>query len=114
MDSKKVIEKLVKIAENQQKIINKLAQTLTESTQPAPQSFDPQHPELRVADVVMQHLPQGVKESVKQMDAKGDTLNVYFQPGKASQQAVGAITGVVQNLYNKRQIPFAYKVNPAG
>lgn len=108
MDEKKVIEQLVKIAEKQQKIINKLAQQLPQSL-PAPA-----HPELHAGKVVMDALPGNVKSLIKDITPKGDALAVSFS-GAPNQGALDAVTQTVQKLLNAKPpiLPFAYKVVPA-
>jgi len=63
MDSKKVLEKLVKIAENQQKIIMKLAQQVGDQAQPMGGSTDTWDVKTQVASVVAQ-IPEAVKTKV--------------------------------------------------
>lgn len=105
MDSKKVIEQLVKIAASQQKIINKLAQQLQ------PQSFDAAKPELHAAQAVLAVLPANVKALVTSMDAVGDELRTSFKPG-ATQATVSSIQHVVDSLVQQNKLPFPMKVTP--
>lgn len=65
MDSKKVIEKLVKIADAQQKIINKLAQTMAKS--PAPAAALPSGNIAAVKAGIVKHL---VKAGIPQSNAE--------------------------------------------
>ncbi len=118
MDSKKVIEQLVKIAEKQQRIINKLveAQALP---QPGaglpPQQLEPVHPELHPGQIIMQHLTPDLKASVKDIKLRGgNTLDVYFQPGRASQPVVDRLIALVNKLSTppNAQLRQAYTVNP--
>ena len=103
---KELIQKLLKIAEKQQQIITKMAQKLT----PDPQKIEPKHPELHVAQLVMNSLPHPAAATVESLVPKADTLEVYFRPGQASQQALDTITYTVQHLLTKGKLPFAYKV----
>lgn len=107
MDTKKVIEKLVSIAHKQQQIINKLAQIPT-----PPMRLEPVKPQLHPGSVVLEHLPPAVKAAVKSIEPRGDTLDVHFQPGKASQQALNVITQTVQSLLKQNTLQTPYKVNP--
>lgn len=111
MDQKKVNELLLKIASNQQKIINKLAQQHLgdPSAPPPPQSLPaPPHPELNPGKMVMDALPPAVKPAVKDIQAKGNVLEV----STTSQAALTAVTQTVQKLLNSKPplLPFAYTV----
>jgi hypothetical protein len=112
MDQKKVNELLLKIASNQQKIINKLAQQhLGDPSAPPPQSLPaPAHPELQPGKVVMNALPPTAKPAVKDIQAKGNVLEVSFN--QPSQAALDAVTQTVQKLLNAKPplLPFAYTV----
>lgn len=110
-NDKELIQKLLKIAEKQQQIITKLAQVAAE---PAPQKYAPKHPELHVAQLVMNSLPHPLAATVQDLVATRDILEVYFRPGMASQQALDGITKVVQGLSVKGMLPFAFKVKAAG
>lgn len=109
-NDKELIQKLLKIAEKQQQIITKLAQAV----EPAPQKYAPKHPELHVAQLVMNSLPHPLAATVQDLVATRDILEVYFRPGMASQQALDGITRVVQGLSTKGMLPFAFKVKAAG
>jgi hypothetical protein len=105
-----ITKKLLSIVAKQQQIITKLAQRL----EPAPQRIEPKHPELHVAQVVLNALPPEVAATLENLIATRDVLDVYFRPGKASQVALNAITKTVQQLLAKGALPFAYKVRAAG
>jgi hypothetical protein len=101
MDSKKVIEKLVKIAENQQKIINKLAQSL--STEPPPQSLpEPARPQFKPADAVLNALAPGLRASLVTLEEHGNEIWVKFKPGQATQARLDAITATVQKVLTQK------------
>lgn len=106
MDSKKVIEKLLKIATNQQKIIMKLAQA-QELAQSLP---DPNKPQLRPADKLLQALPPAVKQTVTTIEEHGDEMLVQFQPGKKTQQNLDAVVRVMQSLTDQNVLQKAYVV----
>jgi len=101
-----ILKKLLVIAEKQQKILTKLAQRV----EPPPQRIEPKHPELHVAQLVMNSLPPAIVATVQDLVAKADTLEVYFKPGKASQIALDGVVRTVQQLLAKGALPFAYKV----
>lgn len=107
--SDEITKKLLNIVAKQQEIITKLAQRL----EPAPQKLEPAHPDLRVEDLVMKSLPANIAHTVNYVLAKGDTLEVHFKPGMASQPALDAVVRVVQQLGSKGKLPFAYKVRYA-
>lgn len=116
MNQKKIIEQLVKIAEKQQKLINKLAQQRLgdPGAPPPPQSLPtPPHPNLDVGKTVLDALPPQVKPAIKALIPKGDTLEVSFA-GAPNQAALDAVTHTVQKLLNAKPpiLPFAYKVVP--
>lgn len=96
MDSKKVIEKLLSIAEKQQKIIQKLAQTPGNGL--PPQALEPSQPTLREADVILHALPTNVRPLVARLEVHGQDVLVQFVPGKASDPAFAAVQNTVSNL----------------
>jgi hypothetical protein len=105
-----ITKQLLKIVKKQQEIITKIAQRV----EPPPQKIEPQHPELHVAQLVMDSLPAPTARAVQDLVAKADILEVYFKPGMATQQSLDAITRVVQQLGSKGKLPFAYKVRYVG
>lgn len=123
MDSKKVIEKLIKIAEQQQKIIQKLAQVLPPDALPTsatsfndgkepgavsaapPNSLAPAAPSKREAETILTALPAGVKPAVANIEVRGGSVYITFQPGKATQQVYEAVKNVVQQLQNANRLP---------
>ena len=107
-NDKDLIQKLLKIAEKQQQIITKMAQTMKPALEP--QKIEPKHPELHVAQLVLNNLPPAAAATVESIVPKADTLEVYFKPEKASQQTLDTITYTVQRLLSKGKLPFAYKV----
>lgn len=103
MDSKKVIEKLIKIAEQQQKIIQKLAQAVPMAA-PPPTAINPVAPPKREADTILQSLPPNLKGIVANIEVHGNTVSVTFQPGKSSQQSYDAVKRLIQQLQQTNQL----------
>lgn len=114
MDSKKVIEKLLKIASNQQKIIMKLAQEqgLAPAATPvmAPQHLDPNKSEKQAARAVLNALAPAVRQTVNNLEEHGDEMRVQFQPGKATQANYDAVLKTMQDLTNKNVLQRAYSL----
>jgi hypothetical protein len=108
MDSKKVLEKLLKIASNQQKIIMKLAQDQGVVPTLTPQHMDPNKPQLRPADKVLQALPPAVRQTVNTLEEHGNEMRVQFQPGKATQPNYDAVLKTLQDLTNQNVLQRAY------
>jgi len=116
MDQKKVLEKLLKIAENQQKIIMKLAQgamppdslptggsTFTPGQDPgpapapSPDRLDPnkqQHTDLQSKVLAANPKLASVIASISYGAAPG-TVNVSFKPGQATQANYDAVKAAV-------------------
>jgi hypothetical protein len=135
MDSKKVIEKLIKIAENQQKIIVKLAQqaglppdslptsqvSMTEGqhaptpTQPPPQDLKPRtltHQSLQA--MVLGANPKLSNAVASIAYAGPGQINVSFKPGQATQPNYDAVLATVQKLENEQKIqPAGHRVSVA-
>jgi hypothetical protein len=116
MDSKKIIEKLIKIAEKQQKIIEKLAQQAeltvgdpkasAAPTAPAATSLtpNPTAPK-READTILASLPVNLKPAVALLEVHGGTVSVKFKPGQATQQNYDAVKNLVQQLQTANKLP---------
>lgn len=133
MDSKKVLEKLLKIAEQQQKIITKLAQALppdslptsqvsmtdgktqAPASQPPAQDLKPrQLPHQDVQAMVLAANPKlsGAVASVA-YGAPGQ-ITVSFKPNQATQANYDAVLATVQKLENEQKIqPAGHKVHVA-
>lgn len=107
MDSKKVIEKLLKIAANQQKIIMKLAQN---QAQPAPASMSPHDTTKQTARTIINALPPAVQQAIVNIEEKGNEMHVGFKPGQASQANYNAILQTMQRLTDTNVLPHAYKL----
>jgi len=93
-----IIKKLLKIAENQQKIITKMAQVL-------PGDMKPDSPTKKEALAILSALPPALRASIDQLEVhltRGtNEVKVRFLPGKSSPQAFNLIQRTVQNLQNK-------------
>jgi hypothetical protein len=128
MDSKKIIEKLVKIAHNQQKIIHKLAQALppdsvpTSGTSynpgpppgpvpaPAPTGASPGAPTHTEAKAIINSLPADVKNQLVTLEVHNGQVMVKWK-APVSDAAFNAVTKTVQNLQQQNVLPGSnYKV----
>jgi hypothetical protein len=123
MDTKKVIETLVKLAQTQQKIIHKMAQAVTlpghgdvdlspdqapthpDTSHPAAR-LEPNKPKVREAQLVLDALPPQVRPTIFALDVANNQVRVKFNPGKGSDAAFNAITQAV----NRVLPPGSYKV----
>jgi hypothetical protein len=123
MDTKKVIETLVKLAQTQQKIIHKMAQavqlpgsgdvsltpdqapTHPDTSNPAA-NLTPNKPKMREAQLVLDALPAQVRPTIYALDVANNQVRVKFHPGKGSDAAFSAITQAV----NRVLPPGSYKV----
>lgn len=135
MDSKKIIETLVKIANNQQKIIHKLAQQalppdalpsgkveVTEGKHQAP-ATDPKTgtPGAQLvhkdpATALTQALGQFYNKALNglSVDVNKHEVNVSFKPGAATQANYDHVLATVQKLQNNNSIVGGpYKVKAA-
>lgn len=124
MDTKKVLNQLLKIAENQQKIIMKLAQSQLPpdtlptsqvgvsgghakpvSQEPPPQKLDPskqQHVELQKKVLSVNPKLSGVIASLT-YGTQG-TINVSFKPGQATQSNYDAVVAALSAAGVKAQV----------
>jgi hypothetical protein len=128
MDSKKIIEKLVKIAHNQQKIIHKLAQALppdslpTSGTTytpgsvpgpapaPAPTSAKPAAPTHTEAKAIINSLPADVKNQMVTLEVHNGQVMVKWK-APVSDATFNTVTKTVQNLQQQNVLPGTnYKV----
>ena len=123
MDSKKVIEQLIKIAEKQQRVIEKLAQAIppgslptsgvsyvpgkdpTPPAAPPPTPVAPAPPSKREAETILTSLPANLKPAVKNVEVHGNGVYVTFQPGKATQPVYDAVKNLVQQLQTANKLP---------
>lgn len=131
MDSKKVLEKLLKIAENQQKIILKLAQAqglppdalptssvqvggghgAPQSSQPPPTKLEPTKIEHTPAKVFMEAMSPAQKGLlVGGPEAHGNEMRVKFKPGAATQANYDGLLALLQNLTRQNKIQQAFNL----
>ena len=97
-NEKELINKLFKIAQNQQKIITKLAQTL-------PNTLQPGSPTKTEALAILNALPAQVRSAVDALEVHpgpdANEVKVRFVAGKSSPQLFNAIQRIVQDLQTK-------------
>lgn len=113
MDTKKIIQKLVALAEKQQKIITKLAQAVPAAqTGPelAPQHLDPNKPNLRPAEAVLNALSPNTRKTVVNLEEHGSDMMVGFAPGQKTQQNYDAVLATLQKLTNQGVLQRAYNL----
>ena len=131
MDSKKVLQKLLKIAENQQKIIMKLAQALppdslpnsqvsvTDNQKPAPPTdtppadLKPASPSKVPSQVLFQAVSSmpnlaGVLQHIN--PPRGNEMKLIFKPGKMTQANYDAIKKVYEGLLKSNTIAGVYNL----
>ena len=108
MDTKKMIEKLVKIAESQQKIINKIAQQL-----PPPTDLKPAPTQKDAAQVVFDALDPAIKQSIDYMYTRSGDMWIKFKEGQKSQAVYNAVLKTLQKLTNAKKIQQAYALKVA-
>jgi hypothetical protein len=130
MDSKKIIEKLVSIAQQQQKIIHKLAQQLPPDsvpssgttftpgktgTPPAPPPPDPNkpatqthtdqtHTEAKAIKAIIEALPPAIKNHLVTLEVHDGTVKVRFK-SPVSDAVFNAVTNTVQKLQEQNVLP---------
>jgi hypothetical protein len=116
MDSKKIIEKLVKIAHNQQKIIHKLAQQAlppdsvptsssaytpdvppAPSPAPSPTGVNPGAPTHTEAKAIINNLPPAVKQQLVTLEVHNGQVMVKWK-APVNDAVFNAVTKTVQNL----------------
>jgi len=108
MDTKKMIEKLVKIAESQQKIINKLAQKL-----PPPNELKPAPTQKDAADVLHRALDPLTSDAVDFLYTRGGDMFIVFKKGRTSQVAYNVILKTLQKLTDEGKVQQAYELKIA-
>lgn len=120
MDSKKILETLVKIANNQQKIIHKLAQqapnevvTFTPGKEQAPVTppntaitKDPNKVVHDPAATITQALGHFYTDALSGLSVNHNkrAVEVSFKPGKATQPNYDHVLKTVQNLQNSNAL----------
>lgn len=117
MDSKKVLEKLVVLAEKQQKIINKLAQALSDgggaSADLAPQHLDPNVSQKKPAEAILNALSTqapAVRQAIINIEERGSDMMVGFKPGQKTQKNYDAVLSTMQQLTDKGVLQHAYNL----
>lgn len=132
MDQKKVLEKLLKIAENQQKIIMKLAQmppaatptsevsTFTPGqgapapTAPAPTGARPAAPPHQDLQAMMFAANPNLAHAVSSVAFAGPgAISVSFKEGQATQPNYDAVLATVKKLESERKLQGGHKVHVA-
>lgn len=129
MDTKKVLQMLVKIADNQQKIINKLAQaqglppdslptsqvSVTEghgqqqAAPPPPTKLDPAKTQHEPDKALWNALPPPLQGTLAgPPSVAGGAMTVKFKPGQATQANYNAVLKHLQELTNKNVIQHPY------
>lgn len=129
MDSKKVLQKLLKIAENQQKIIMKLAQGLppdslpnsqvsvTDNQRPKPPTdtppaeSKPSQPTRTPSRALYDALTPPLKQAVQHVNPpSGNEMKVIFFPGKLNQANWDGVRKTYQALLNNNTIFTNYQL----
>lgn len=105
MDTKKVLERLIKIADSQQKIINKLAQEL-----PPPQDLKPAPTQKNPQDVLMAALTPALQSQIQLLRPRGGDMEVKFNEGQATQSNYNMVLRTLQKLTNEGKIQQAYEL----
>lgn len=98
---KEIIQQLIKIAQKQQNIINKLAQGLGPQGAPALVMPGANQPNLRPAETLINALPPQLKPGkgvVEVVEVHGSEVHVRFAPGKDNDASFNAIMAVVQKV----------------
>jgi hypothetical protein len=108
MDTKKMIEKLVKITESHQKIINKLAQQL-----PPPNELKPARTQKDAAQVVFNALQENVKDYIDYMYTRSGDMFIKFKQGKKSQAVYNVVFSTLKKLTDENKIQQAYALKIA-
>lgn len=110
MNSKDIINKLFAIAEKQQKIIMKIAQTVSPFTgqmMSPPGSLEPTKTQKDSAGTFLAALPKGVASSAKE---SGSDMLLTFSPGQKTQKNYDAALATLQKLTNEGAIQQAFNL----
>lgn len=131
MDSKKVIEKLIKIAQKQQKIIEKLAQDGTRPVEftvgdapanlgqapaaapnpnPPATNLKPSTAPKTAKRTIWEALPHNVQAALFDLREAGNEMHVRFKPGQQTQANYDAVLKTMQDLTNKNMLQHAYSL----
>jgi len=105
MDTKKVLQQLIKIADNQQKIINKLAQELPNRLEPNPTNKEPDQ-------TLFNALPVSVKNNVAsiKVNEPASQMLVEFKSGQKTQANYNVVLKTLQDLTESNVIQHAYQL----
>ena len=112
MDTKKVISQLIKIAESQQKIINKLAQELQPAGEPTgAEHFDPNKAQKQAARAIIDALPPGFfQQKLVNIEERGNDMVVGFKPGQKTQPNYNVVLETMQKLTDSGALTRAYSL----
>lgn len=105
MDTKKLLSKLVKIAESQQKMINKLAQQM-----PPPQDLKPAPTQKNPAEVLYASLPPALKNNIERLYVRQGDMWVSFKEGQKNQMNYNAVLNTLQKLTKDNVIQQAFEL----
>lgn len=103
MDTKKVLQQLLKIADNQQKAIAKLAQALSpQDLTPAPTTHSP-------AKVFYDAMTPEQKATLSSgPEVHGSEMRISFKPGQVTQANYDGLLKLLQALTSQNKIQDAY------
>lgn len=100
MDTKKILEQLVKVASSQQKIIHKLAQQLP------PMNLAPAVPHKDAKSAILAALGPAA-QNVADLSVHDNTVEVSFHPGHATQANYNHLLKTVEKLQASKALPGA-------
>lgn len=110
--SNKIISKLVKLAETQQKIISKLAQTVSELKDGQADGMKPNQATLDPADLTFKALDAVTQGTVALTNHLGNVL-ATFKPGQKTQKNYDAVKKAFMDLKEKGSIVFTCELEVA-
>lgn len=105
MDTKTrdAINKLIAIADKQQKTINKLAQILPNELEPAETQKD-------ANKVLFAALPVTLQSVIQQLIERDGEMLVSFKPGHTTQANYDTVLNTMRKLTNEKKIQRAYEL----
>lgn len=106
-DTKKVLETLIRIAQKQQKVINKMAQDLT------PQTLEPVKTQKTPSKVLFDALDPAIKANVQHIEEHDNDMTVFFKDGQKTQANYGAVLATLQKLTSQNIIQKQYNLKAA-
>lgn len=116
MDTKKILQQLIKIAEKQQEIIKKLAQPAPSTPESQTTTFTPGQTQGKAApppatplnsnapksgaedQVIRNSLPATLQAAVADIKVVPGQVNVTFKPGQRTQANYNAVKAIVEHL----------------